>query len=69
MYKPDYKPLWVTMAMKDKKKNDLRKDLGMSSSTISKMVNNQFVAMSVIAQLCDYLSCNIEEVVQMKPGE
>jgi putative transcriptional regulator len=69
MYKPNYKPLWITLIKKDKIKNDLRNDLGIAGSTIAKMAANQFVAMKVIAQLCEYLECEIQEVVRFEPGE
>lgn len=69
MYKPSYKPLWKTMIDQDKKKGDLLKDLKFSSSTVAKLGNNQFVSMQVLAQLCEYLSVNVEDIVRFEPGE
>jgi putative transcriptional regulator len=69
MYKPSYKPLWKTMIDQDKRKGDLLKDLKFSSSTVAKLGNNQFVSMQVLAQLCEYLNVNVEEIVRFEPGE
>ncbi|KAF6564188.1 helix-turn-helix transcriptional regulator [Paenibacillus polymyxa] len=35
-----------------------------SPSTLAKMSNGEFVAMSVIARICEELDCKIEEVVE-----
>jgi putative transcriptional regulator len=69
MYKPSYKPLWKTMIDQEKRKGDLVKDLNLSSSTVAKMTANQFVSMQVIAQLCEYLKVNVEEIVKFEPGD
>ncbi|AMK73957.1 MULTISPECIES: helix-turn-helix domain-containing protein [Bacillus] len=64
--KPTYHPLEVTLAKRKKNKTDLRNDLGISSSTLAKMTAGEFVALKVIAQICEYLDCPIEEVVQFE---
>lgn len=69
MYKPNYKPLWITLIKRDKRKNDLRFDLGIAGNTIAKMAANQFVSMQVIAQICEYLQCDVSDVLTFKPGE
>lgn len=61
---PSYKPMEITLIKKDKTKTDLRNDLGISPSTLAKMSNGEFVALKVIAQICEYLDCRIEEVVE-----
>lgn len=54
----------ITLIKRDKIKADLKKDLGISSSTLAKMSKGEFVALSVIAQICEYLECTIQEVVE-----
>ncbi|MED4623944.1 helix-turn-helix domain-containing protein [Bacillus velezensis] len=62
--RPSYKPMEITLIKRDKIKADLKKDLGISSSTLAKMSKGEFVALSVIAQICEYLECTIQEVVE-----
>ncbi|WP_024427731.1 helix-turn-helix domain-containing protein [Bacillus safensis] len=67
--RPSYVPLDVTLAKRQKNKTDIRNDLGVSSSTLAKLSAGEFVALSVIAQLCDYLECRIEDVVEFVPND
>ncbi|WP_338708896.1 helix-turn-helix domain-containing protein [Paenibacillus amylolyticus] len=62
--KPSYKPMEITLIKKDKNKTYLRTQLGISPSTLAKMSNGEFVALSVIARICEELQCRIEEVVE-----
>jgi putative transcriptional regulator len=62
--KPSYKPMEITLIKKDKTRTDLRKELGISPSTLAKMSSGEFVAMDVIGLICEYLDCKIEEVVE-----
>lgn len=62
--KPSYKPMEITLIKKDKTKTYLRTQLGISPSTLAKMSNGEFVALSVIARICEDLQCRIEEVVE-----
>ncbi|GIO33142.1 hypothetical protein J2TS6_42830 [Paenibacillus albilobatus] len=64
MLKPSYKPLDITLIKRDKNKTYLRNKLGISSSTLANMSNGKFVAMSVLAKICEDLQCRIEEVVE-----
>ena len=38
--------------------------VGLSSSTMAKMTNNQKVSMDVLARICDYFACGLEDVVE-----
>ncbi len=64
---PSYKPMEITLIKKDKTRTDLKRDLGISPSTLAKMSSNEYVALDVIALICEYLECNIHEVVQFVP--
>ena len=61
---PSFKPMEITLIKKDKTKADLKRDLGISSSTLAKMGNNEFVALDIIALICQYLNCNIVDIVE-----
>lgn len=69
MLKPSYKPLEITLIYKDKTKNNLRNDLKLSPSTIAKMSKNEFISLQVIASICEYLECNIEDVIRFEDEE
>ncbi|WP_340030097.1 helix-turn-helix domain-containing protein [Paenibacillus sp. FSL H7-0940] len=62
--KPSYKPMEITLIKRDKSKTYLRTQLGISPSTIAKMSNGEFVALSVIARICEDLDCRIEDVIE-----
>lgn len=62
--RPSYKPMEITLIKRDKTRTDLRNELGLSPSTLAKMTNGDYVALNVIAQICEYLECRIEEVVE-----
>lgn len=66
---PSYKPMEITLIKRDKNKTHLRNELGISPSTLAKMSNGEFVALTVIAQICEYLDCKIEEVVEFRRKE
>lgn len=61
-----YKPLWHTLIEKDIKKMELVKLAGMSSSTLAKLNNDNYVALEVIERICQALDCRIEQVVEIK---
>ncbi|ADU30387.1 helix-turn-helix domain-containing protein [Evansella cellulosilytica] len=60
-----YKPLEITLIRKDKTRSDLKRDLKISPSTLAKMSKGENVALSVIINICEYLNCNIEDVIEL----
>ncbi|MCY7948055.1 helix-turn-helix domain-containing protein [Bacillus atrophaeus] len=62
--KVSYKPLEITLIKRNKMKKDLKRDLSISGSTLAKMSKSDFVAMSVIHKICEYLECQIQDVVE-----
>jgi putative transcriptional regulator len=67
--RPNYKPLEITLIKKDKTKNDLRNDLKISPTTIAKLAKNEFISLQVLANICEYLNCTIEDVVTFEDAE
>ena len=47
-----YKPLWHTLIDRDMKKMELVERVGMSRATLSKLNNNQYVALDVLERIC-----------------
>lgn len=59
----NYNNLWKTLIDKGVKKGELRKQTGISSSTLAKMNRNEPVSLSIILKICETLDCSIEDVV------
>ena len=62
--KISYKKLWVLLIQKDITKVTLRKELGISTSTMSKLNKGEDVALSVLLRICDYLDCDIGDICE-----
>ena len=62
--KISYKKLWMLLIQKDITKVQLRRDLGIAPGTMSKLNKGEEVAMSVLLRICEYLDCDICEVVR-----
>lgn len=62
--KVSYKKLWMQLIQKDITKSTLRKDLGFSTSTMSKLNKGEEVSLSVLLRLCDYLDCDIGDICE-----
>lgn len=60
--KISYKKLWVLLAEKEISQVTFRKDLNISSGTMTKLRKNEEVALSVLLRICEYLECNIGDI-------
>ncbi|KAB8128485.1 helix-turn-helix domain-containing protein [Gracilibacillus oryzae] len=67
--KPSYKPFEKTLIDKGVKKKDLKENLGISPSTLHKMKHDEYIALDVIALLCEYLECEITDIVEFVPTD
>lgn len=59
-----YNRLWKLLIDKGMNKSRLRELTGLSSSTVSTMAKNEYVAMSVLDKICEALDCNIEDIIE-----
>lgn len=59
-----HKKLWVLLIQRDITKVTLRKELGISTSTMSKLNKGEEVALSVLLRICDYLDCDIGDICE-----
>ena len=50
------------LAEKEISQVKFRKDLLISTGTMTKLRRNEEVALSVLLRICDYLSCNIGDI-------
>lgn len=56
-----YEPLLKTLKKRNMKRSDLR--AYMSSSTVAKISNNEFLSLKTIHTMCEILHCQIEDIV------
>ena len=64
-----YKKLWVLLIQKDISKATLRKYVGLSTGTMSKLNKGEEVALTVLMRLCDYLDCDIGDICEVLRDE
>lgn len=58
-----YKKLWIMLIEKNISPVSLRSDLKIATGTMTKLRRNEEVAMSVLLRICEYLECDIGDVV------
>ena len=58
-----YNGLWKILMDKNLQRKDLKETLKISSSTFAKMGRGEPVSMDVLMRLCEYLNCNIGDIV------
>ena len=60
-----YKKLWMLLIEKDISSVQLRTELNIATGTMTKLRKNEEVAMSVLLRVCEYLKCNIGDIVDV----
>ncbi|MCY8911052.1 helix-turn-helix domain-containing protein [Bacillus atrophaeus] len=63
--RPSYKPMEITLIKKDLKKVDLRNNIDVSSSTLARMAKSEPVSLAVIIKICEFLECDLHDVVEL----
>lgn len=64
--KINYKPLWKMMIDKDITKSELRAKTGIAPSTLSKMSNNEYVALDVLVRICIAMDCGLDDIIEIE---
>lgn len=59
-----YNKLWKLLIDKRMSKADLRRATGISPNTMTKMNQDEEVALSVLGKICNALNCDIGDVVE-----
>ena len=59
-----YKKLLKLMIDRDISKGQLRQALGISQATLAKLAKDEFVSLEVLDKICNYLDCEIEDILQ-----
>ena len=60
----NFNPLWKLLIDKGMKKTDLIEAVGISRSTLAKMGKNEYVSMEVLDRICNYLNCDISDIIE-----
>ena len=67
--KVSYNKLWKLLIDEGMKKTDLIEAVKTSPNTIAKMSKNENVSMDVITRICEYLSCDVGDIMEMIPDD
>lgn len=62
--KISYKKLWLMLIHKDISKSDFRKNLDLSTGTMTKLNKGEEVALSILLRICDYFNCDIGDICE-----
>ncbi|HEM3486447.1 TPA: helix-turn-helix transcriptional regulator [Streptococcus suis] len=62
--KISYNPLWQTLAKKGIGKNQFRSEAKISSSTHTKLVNDECTTTDTLLRIANYLKCDISDIVK-----
>jgi len=67
--KVSYNKLWKLLIDEGMKKTDLIEAVKTSPNTIAKMSKNENVSMDVITRICEYLNCDVGDIMEMIPDD
>lgn len=64
-----YNGLWKILIDKNMYKKDLAAELNISSATMAKMGKGESVSIEVLERICEYLDCNIGDIMSFERGD
>ena len=67
--KVSYNKLWKILIDKEMKKMDLLAAVEMSPNTLAKLGRNEDVSLDVLRRICEYLNCNIGDIMDLVPSD
>ena len=62
----DYTGLWTKLREKELLKQNLVDDLKLSSATVAKMGKGEPISFKVMDKLCEFLECDINELIKLQ---
>jgi len=66
---PNYSKLWKLLIDKKIKKTQLKIACKIAPGTYAKLNRDGFVSMDVLARICNYLQCDIGDVMSFEEAE
>ncbi len=67
--KISYNKLWKLLIDKGMNKTSLMEAVKTSPNTIAKMSKNENISMDVITRICEYLNCDVGDIMEMIPDD
>ena len=67
--KANYNKLWKMLIDRKMNKTTLQEKVGMSPNTLAKMRKDENVSMDVLIRICEELSCDIGDIMEIIPDE
>lgn len=67
--KMSYNKLWKLLIDKQMKKSDLRKEAGISSSSLAKLGKDENVTTEVLVKVCNALKCDVGDIMEFVSDE
>lgn len=64
-----YKKLWKLIIDKDMSNVEVRKLTGISSATFTKLRKNEIVSLDVLIKICNFLGCDIGDIMEVLKNE
>lgn len=62
-----YNKLWKLLVDKKMSKAELRRAVGISPNTLTKLRRDEEVSAAVLRKICEYLECNIGDICDFVP--
>ena len=67
--KVNYNNLWKMLIDFNMSKTQLRKQAGVTTNALAKMGKNENVSTEVLCKICNVLSCQIEDIMELVETE
>ncbi len=64
-----YNKLWKMLVDKDMSKGDLRKALGMSPNTLTKMRKGELISGKFLCDICEMFDCDFGDIITYVPDK
>jgi len=64
--KVSYNKLWKKLIDMNMNKGQLQEKCGLSPTTLAKMGKNENVSMDVLKRICDYLKCDVGDIMSFE---
>lgn len=64
-----YEPLLINLVKRKITKTQLRESIGFSTATLAKISKNEYISMETLENICKFLDCKIEDVVEFIPNK
>lgn len=64
-----YDKLWKILKNKNMKRTDLIRKVGITSNSLARLGKNEDVRLEVLAKICEFFECKLDDVVEILSEE